>query len=532
MRTLYSLLVTVFFTTAVLGQPVIIYVSPTGATTGPGSSANPASLSYGLSLAQADTMVKEIHMANGTYNTSVAIQLQNHLTIDGGYDVNNWTKTGTPATIILRDSLNALSAPDFALVGFEGIGKYDFVIRDIRLEVDSATDLSTSVYGIHLMNCSGYQIIGCTIYTGEGASGAQGIPGLPGAAGSPGSPGMPGASEPGPVTGGEGGGVAINASNRGGNGSSANSFAVVTPGQLGHGSCGGTGGASGTGPACTAGCFNGPPSCNLVLPGISGVNAVCPGAAGVSGASGGAGNCSNNGYYIGGKGTTGTDGQDGSGGGGGGAGGGRQKNGPDDWGGAGGGGGQGGYAGHGGEGGLAGGSSFCIFICNGGDSANVLNCHLYPSTGGAGGPGGAGGAGGPGGAGGAGGAADTCANGTGGAGGMGSSGGNGGTGGNGAVGLSMPLYVCPGVVGINYARENPDFEIFPNPIQDRLFCRVNSRLQKATIEIFSMDGILLNHLPVETGATVELNVSALPSGIYLLVLNNGPERQVKKFAKL
>ncbi len=439
MRTIYlkifTVLLSLLCSIGLIAQECdIIYVTPTGASSGAaGTRANPASLSYGLSLVTGTA--NRVWLSSGTYNLSTPLQLISNVTMEGGFDPTTWIKSNATPSILHKDNTNLLPAPANALVALVGLNLSGFRLQDLTVYVDDAPGNSNSVYGVYLNGCSNYNIMRVAVNTGAGAPGLPGTAGTVGAAGGNGAAGSPGMSEPGPIIGGLGGVGGTN----GGNGASINKYKNVNGGAAGGGSCGGAGGAGGSGPDCTAGCAFGAPSCSSTTPGQAG-QAGGNGAAGTAGANGPAGTVSIPGYFIpGANGGNGTDGLPGCGGGGGGGGGGRQENGADDWGGSGGGGGGGGYGGTGGTGGSGGGGSFAVFLYNNGAGGNITDCALAAGVGGAGGAGGAGGSGGTGGSGGAGGAAGVCGNGTGGTGGSGGVGGGGGAGGNGAAGTSANL---------------------------------------------------------------------------------------------
>jgi gliding motility-associated-like protein len=416
----------------------VIYVSPGGAASGvSGTRANPASLSYGLTLVTAGA--NQLWLASGTYPISNALTIPNNVTIEGGFTAGSWTKGNATPSIISRDANNVLGPPANALIGLSGTSVSNFRLQDLTINVANATGNQISVYGIYLTGCSNYNIIRCTVKSGNGSAGFTGLPGTAGTPGGPGTAGIIGNGNEVIVAGGAGGTGA--GGNNGGDGAanghwdgSANS--AGSPGL--PAGCGGTGGASGSGPSCSLGCAFGDPACGSETPGIAGTVGTS-GAGGTNGAAGAPGVIAG-GYYVpGSAGGNGTSGAAGCGGGGGGGGGGRQKNGPDDVGGAGGGGGGAGDGGTSGTGGTGGGSSFAVFLDNNGAGGTIQDCLLQAGAAGNGGAGGSGGAGGTGGTGGAGGLAGPCSNSFGGDGGNGGNGGAGGNGGSGASGASVAL---------------------------------------------------------------------------------------------
>ncbi|HWB63977.1 MAG TPA: hypothetical protein VG603_10735, partial [Chitinophagales bacterium] len=197
----------------------VIYVTPGGASTGAaGTRANPASLTYGLSLANSTNNL--IWMAEGTYNISNELQLVSNVTLEGGFDPSTWVKSNATPTIIHRDNTNVLAAPANALVGLAGLNISNFRLQDLTIQVDNATGTAISVYGIYLNTCSNYNIVRCNVTTGNATAGANGTAGAAGVAGLAGGNGQNGAAEPNPSAGGAGGA----GGNTGGNGGRANAY--------------------------------------------------------------------------------------------------------------------------------------------------------------------------------------------------------------------------------------------------------------------------------------------------------------------
>ncbi len=450
----------------------IIYVSPTGASSGiAGTQQNPASLSYGISLAS--TMNSQVWLANGSYSISNALYLISDITIEGGFDPITWVKSNTPASIINRNNSNILLNPG-RLVAMECVGINNFRIQDISINVGNAVGDGVSVYGIHLDSCSNYSITRVIVNSGNGVDGLSGIFGTIGINGTSGQAGQQGDGNGGCCTaGGIGGAGSFPGSFGGGNGGaggsrgSGNSWCFGSGNSAPDGSVGangtglgpGTGGAGGTGYCATAcvsfGCDAGP--ANAGNDGIDGANGN-NGLVGNYGAPG-FGN-----YYINGDGQPGAQGEHGSGGGGGGGGGSQgclwslfgNYNGA---GAGGGGGGEGGQGGTGAFGGTGGGSSFGVYIYNNWAGTEVKDCSLNSGLQGLGGLGGSpGGVGGFGGSGGLGTSSD-CDLGDPGDGGGGGIGGIGGDGGNGSPGVSLPLYEDP--AGISAAQSDMSSSVEP-----------------------------------------------------------------------
>ncbi|MFH1319206.1 MAG: PKD domain-containing protein [Bacteroidota bacterium] len=461
----------------------IIFVMPGVGTFGSGTRADPADLLTGLALAECNNST--IKMQQGTYNISNSISITNGTTLDGGYDPGNWDiKSNSAPTAIYRDALNPQASPS-RLTAIELNTVSNFRFQDISIQVaDAQGGNGTTTYGIHMINCSDYDIVRCNIISGAGGSGVDGVLGTAGAVGQNGNNGTTGdddnASNEGVGgTGGTGGGAGGGAGGAGGslggccssgdNGDAGIISADTKSGGGGGGGAsggqedrdGGTGGngggvfgvyganTAGGGPGLESGCNSGV-TCASSESGNNGGNGSS-GTNGTGGALGSAGTHSGGYWIIGGQGGTGNYGTGGQGGKGGGGGAGEG-----DWiacingaGSGGGGGGSGGEGGAGGTGGFGGGSSYPVYTYNNGSNGNITDCQLTSGTAGTGGIGGIGGAGGAGGTGGTGGSNLGGEIGCGGIGGNGGTGGTAGNGGNGQPGENLSIYEDPGGVAAN-----------------------------------------------------------------------------------
>lgn len=398
-----------------------IYVTPNG--TGVGTRANPTDLLTGLSLAQCNNSV--IKMAIGSYPIDNSIStVTSYTTLEGGFDAsNNWIKTSLPgATTIVRSNLNPdgpANAP--RLVAFYFNGQQFFRLQDLTISVDNALPAGAgqpgvSNYGLHLTNCSNYDITRCQVLSGNGGAGGAGNAGTAGSNGPNGS-----------NSSGRNGGAGAGGGGNGGNGGAGGTLNGGDGQNGGTGVGGALGGDGGDGAAICAGGFIGIFEGTTPRPGLNGA----PGSLGGNGSTGAVG-AFNLGFYVpGGQGAAGANGGSGNaGGGGGGAGGATFTDGAGGGGGAG-----GGTGGTGGSGGFGGGGSFPVYIYNNGGTGNITQSNLLSGTGGAGGAGGSGGSGGIGGQGGSGNTngCDSAPTGVGGNGGSGGQGGNGGTGSSGTA---------------------------------------------------------------------------------------------------
>lgn len=445
----------------------IIFVSPNGANSGAaGTKANPASLTYGLTLASPTD--NQIWLAAGSYNISSTIDLVSGITLEGGFDPVTWVKSNSTPSIINRNNSNVLPSPN-RLVAISCVGISNFNVHDLTINVADAVGSGVTTYGIYLSACSDYKIVRCRINAGAGSNGDDGLPGIDGVDGATGADGQDGDENGGCCTaGGAGASGTYAGSNGGGNGGNGgprgdtNSYPDGQNGQQGSGTAGGAGGIGGQGFDSffvSFGCDAGP--ANWGTPGGNGGNGMDggPGNPGTPGHAGG--------FFAPGDGQDGIQGDHGGGGGGGGGGGSQgglvyfwpipNNNGAGP---GGGGGGEGGEGGLGAEGGKGGGGSFGIYVDANGINGQISDCIISagaPGTGGLGGlPGGYGGLGGFGGQGGG----PGCDIGTGGDGGNGGTGGRGGNGGAGAPGISQEVYEDPN--GIAVAQTNMNSNVEPN----------------------------------------------------------------------
>ena len=142
-----------------------VYVTIGGADTGAsGTKANPASLLYGLSLAS--TSNNKILLGYGTYILNSPLMLISGISIEGGFNPITWTKSNGNASIIYRDNSNVESSPN-RLVAIYGDAISNFHLQDITIQCANAFGNGISSYGIHLSNCSNYNIVRCNIFSGS-----------------------------------------------------------------------------------------------------------------------------------------------------------------------------------------------------------------------------------------------------------------------------------------------------------------------------------------------------------------------------
>ena len=368
------------------------WVHPAGDdASGDGTQANPfGTINHAIQQCAAQTLCEAVGIAFGEY--SELIQLEDGVTVAGGYDSNFESRFSQPAIVY---SPSATSGSDVATVMATGISSETYLLS-LELYTDDAFSFGSASIGVVAVNSPGLVLGDLYIEAGLGARGRDEFSAT---AGSPGTRGQDGAG-----SNAGSGGVNVRCSGiSGGDGGRGTSSPSGASGNNGQGTNGGSGGAGGQ---------------NYSSNGFSGQH----GGSGQAGAHGIGGPLAFGvftavGGYVPSNGQPGTNGQHGSGGGGGGGGVGPLFLGA---GGGGGGGGAGGCGGFGGLGGGGGGPSIGVLVV--GDSISIEESDIFASDGGEGGDGAGGGAGGAGGGRGAG----DIHNGT--------SGGHGGIGGNGGRG--------------------------------------------------------------------------------------------------
>jgi hypothetical protein len=82
---------------------------------------------------------------------------------------------------------------------------------------------------------------------------------------------------------------------------------------------------------------------------------------------------------------------------------------------------------------------------------------------------------------------------------------------------------------------NPGFEliaegqisVFPNPVSDVMYIKTEDAMRIKRVQLFGMDGSLLREDKVEQ-KDIELNISNLASGSYLLIIENTAGQKLMK----
>lgn len=409
-----------------------IFVAPGGSDAAPGTMDSPMrTLQAGLDAA--NSAGKDVYVAVGSY-TGDTLSLHDGVSVYGGYDETDWSRTDTTGADFLSNTPTGATATDLTS---------PTTIDRISIRSAAGTAEQATSYGLTVTGTTDLVLNRVKIQAAAGADGPIGssplgraLDGDAGMAGDPGCEQSSFCSTCNRPQGGRGGENAACTFAKGGAGGLPGLASDYGTG--GEASTAGIPGGSGTPPE--KGDWDTPLSFAGMngSPGDSGSNGVA-GAAAYSMAG-----------YVPQPGTGGFPGDPGTGGGGGGGGGGGILL-CDSYGGAGGGGGAGGCGGLGGGGGRSGGGSFAVYLWD--SDVQLTDCDLHTGDGGQGGAGGTGQAGGLGGDGGlclsSGTSKGNCYGGSneqddgsnGGRGGDGGDGGRGGHGGGGAGGPSVGILI-------------------------------------------------------------------------------------------
>jgi gliding motility-associated-like protein len=520
MKTQRLLYLSIFFLVFNFGytqQCNVIYVSTVGL--GVGSVSDPTDLTTAISVANTGDVIR---MDSGTYVFSNPINIPSGITIEGGFiEAESWKKYSTAGlTTIYRNASNLEGVQyNDRIVAFYGNTVSNFRFQDITIKTADAATSGTSVYGVHLTNCSSYYFTRTQVVAGKGGDGRTGSGGTNGVPGSAGLIGGSGDSDS-DCSGGFGGrGGAGGGTGAGGGAIQTSSAGCVGTGRTGangttstNARAGGGGGAGGAGGEDRCGGFGGSGGGTLLFTTLtnrgnrgcddggngSGAASGAAGSNGTIGAVGPSGTYSGGFFIPGLSAGNGTDGTGGKGGGGGGGGGGQNGTFVDDGAGSGGGGGGGGgQGGAGGIGGTGGGGSFGVYLFNNGANGYFNQDNISSQGGGSGGLGGAGGSGGSGGVRGLG---NPYSNevGAGGNGGNGGNGGAGGTGGTGVTGDFFRIYLDGGTAPVT---QEETFNLAAQPI----ITMENNLCLKDT---FEFSGQTLNNWVFGNNSTPIVNTGA------------------------
>jgi len=90
------------------------------------------------------------------------------------------------------------------------------------------------------------------------------------------------------------------------------------------------------------------------------------------------------------------------------------------------------------------------------------------------------------------------------------------------------ISVSFGKVGINDVKQLSSFTIYPNPVRETLTLVRSTTDNKARIEVYNGNGILVQLLPA-TDTMTKVNVSSLPAGIYVIKLIENQNVAIQKF---
>jgi len=93
------------------------------------------------------------------------------------------------------------------------------------------------------------------------------------------------------------------------------------------------------------------------------------------------------------------------------------------------------------------------------------------------------------------------------------------------------LLVDPNATGtsVDLIQKNAGFNIYPNPVNDRLYIRFPELSSKALVSVYDQNGRIILQQSHQSGTA--LDVSGLPEGIYQLAVQDGEKRMVTSFVK-
>ncbi|MEZ5022491.1 MAG: T9SS type A sorting domain-containing protein [Chitinophagales bacterium] len=100
------------------------------------------------------------------------------------------------------------------------------------------------------------------------------------------------------------------------------------------------------------------------------------------------------------------------------------------------------------------------------------------------------------------------------------------------VEIRTPKFNYPLLLKVNSAIDNKGFELYPNPVSDKLFFKIGSTTSETVnVKIIDVQGKVIwsNTLPAQE--TFELNVANLSKGFYSVEIDNGIEMLSKNFIK-
>ena len=74
--------------------------------------------------------------------------------------------------------------------------------------------------------------------------------------------------------------------------------------------------------------------------------------------------------------------------------------------------------------------------------------------------------------------------------------------------------------------------VFPNPVKDELFIRLQDGLPESIIRIVDTKGNIVRALQLKAGVTViSVNTTSLPAGVYSIIFNSGKLKETVRFIK-
>jgi hypothetical protein len=73
--------------------------------------------------------------------------------------------------------------------------------------------------------------------------------------------------------------------------------------------------------------------------------------------------------------------------------------------------------------------------------------------------------------------------------------------------------------------------VFPNPVKDELFIRLQDGSTETTLRIVDIKGANVRTLKLKAGGTASINVADLPAGVYSIISDSGTLKEKLQFIK-
>ena len=98
--------------------------------------------------------------------------------------------------------------------------------------------------------------------------------------------------------------------------------------------------------------------------------------------------------------------------------------------------------------------------------------------------------------------------------------------------VTFDLVIDPCLTGTERDLKRSGISIYPNPVRDRLFISPEENEYPLTVNIYSMNMKLLMSKQFNSTSSLNLDVSSLPSSVYIIELRNNSDHGLMKFIKM